>query len=120
MERIAQFNAETHLMLERQEVNLRTMWKSNIDFHTMLIAFNENEYVENALQRVLSMQYRAYSQLYWKKNKLSKHTNPGNFENFINGYHKHLEESLRERDFDKALEILRDDIYDIPIYFRDE
>ena len=53
------------------------------------------------------MQYRAYSQLYWKKNKLSKHTN---FENFINGYHKHLKRARYERDFDKALEILRDDI----------
>ena len=70
-------------MLERQEVNLRTMWKSNIDFHTMLISFFENDYVENALQRALSMQYRAYSQLYWKKNKLSKRANPDDFENYI-------------------------------------
>lgn len=120
LERITQFNIDTHHMLERQEVNLRTMWKSNIDFHTMLISFFENDYVENALQRALSMQYRAYSQLYWKKNKLSKRANPDDFENFINGYHKHLEKSLRERDFGRALEILRDDINDIPIYFRDE
>lgn len=67
VERISAFNSETQHFLHGNGLNLRTMWQSNIRFHTMLISFIDNQYAEETLKKALSMQYRAYSQLYWKK-----------------------------------------------------
>ncbi len=118
VERVAEFNAETQMLLKNKELNLRTMWQSNIRFHTMLLSFSENQYAEEALKKALSMQYRAYSQLYWKKNMLSKPNN--NFEIKINEYHYNLEKSLREHNYEEALQILREDICDISVYYKGE
>lgn len=118
VERIAEFNKETHELLQDKELNLRNMWQSNIRFHTMLISFTDNHYAEEALKKALSMQYRAYSQLYWKKNMLAKPYN--NFEIKINEYHYNLEKSLRTRDFDQAVQILQDDINNISVYYKGE
>ncbi|NLV58381.1 MAG: GntR family transcriptional regulator [Clostridiales bacterium] len=118
VEGIAAFNKETKTLLKNDMPNLRTMWQNNIHFHTMLISFIDNRYAEDTLKRALSMQYRAYSQLYWKKNMLAKPND--SFDLTINEYHYTLEKLLREHKFEEAVQVLKDDICDISAYFKGE
>lgn len=116
--RIEYHNENTRRMLQSTEHNLRTMWEDNINFHMMLISFGNNQYAEDALKRALSMQYRAYSQLYWKKSSMSLYTN--DFVGRINLQHNRLADCMRARDFDAAVQVLREDINDIAVHIQDE
>ena len=117
-ERIVAYNDDSLLFLKKEEPNLRTLWNCNIDFHTMLISFTGNTYAEEALRKALSTQYRAYTQLYWQKKRLTKKDNT--FEDTINEHHILLANSLRQHNFEEAIQILKKDICDIPIYFHDK
>jgi DNA-binding GntR family transcriptional regulator len=118
LERIVRQNEQNVRQMRTEEPNLRTMWRNNINFHTMLLSFAGNQYSVEVLERALTMQYRAYPQLYRRKNLLSQRTHT--FESDINEYHDRLADCLRARDFKAAAKVLRDDIYDIPVYIRDE
>lgn len=105
------------------EINCRTpnlllLWKNNIAFHRMLISFGGNAYVEKALEKALSLQFRAYSQLYWEK----RNSSPPeiDFAPVIAENHVELEEALLNCEFDKAVEVLKRDIGQIPAYIRNE
>lgn len=118
VERIVAYNDTALSFVKKEEPNLRTLWKSNIDFHTMLISFTGNTYAETALEKALSTQYRAYTQLYWQKNQMTKKDNT--FENAINEYHILLADLLKNHNFEEAVRILKNDICDITIYFHDK
>ena len=104
--------------INRPIPNLLTIWNNNIDFHVMLISWLGNRYAEEALRTALMKQFRAYSQMYWTKNdRIGDHQT---FTMEIDKHHLRLSECMARRDFEQAVQVLKDDICEIPSYIRSE
>ena len=115
LERVSLYNAEKRLSQSQNGFSTRGEWQDNIRFHTMLMSFANNHYAQSALQQALLTLQIAYAQHFRKV-----HTNVEPQKVDADNFHYLLENAIRENDFDRALQILRDDICDISRVFKRE
>ena len=86
-----------------------THWKHNMEFHLRLIACAQNDYITEQLEKCMTRLKRAYSQYYWKKDKeilFSMDTE----------HHVDIVSALRNKDVEKAIRYLEEDIQDFGEY----
>ena len=55
LERIVRQNEQNVRQMRTEEPNLRTMWRNNINFHTMLLSFAGNQYSVEVLERAVAL-----------------------------------------------------------------
>lgn len=91
------------------DTDAMTHWKHNMEFHLRLIACAHNEYITEQLEKCMARLKRAYSQYYWKKDKeilFSMDTE----------HHVDIVSALRNKDVEKAICYLEEDIQDFGEY----
>lgn len=91
------------------DTDAMTHWKHNTEFHLRLIACAHNEYITEQLEKCMARLKRAYSQYYWKKDKeilFSMDTE----------HHVDIVSALRNKDVEKAIRYLEEDIQDFGEY----
>lgn len=108
LKKIVDFNREANASWPKTRYEA---WRTNIDFHSMLYSFTNNQFVQEVLEKSLSILYRAYAQLYWPSKDISL--------NWKEDYHNAIEYHMQKGDYDAATEMLCKDIEDISIYITD-
>lgn len=85
--------------------NLMQHWELNTQFHLKLIGYCGNSFAVEELDRCMNRLKRAYAQCHWgKEEEPVDHMDTRN--------HAQLLDCLREKDVDKVLQALRDDLND--------
>lgn len=79
-------------------------WGYNVEFHLKLISFCGNSYAVEQLTRCLARLRRGYAQMYLNKLEVEPEIDTR--------HHQPLIQALRDKDIDKALEVLRADLND--------
>lgn len=80
-------------------------WRNNIDFHMMLAGFSDNEYLLDALHRVLRTCARAATQCFLRNHEKGKKE--------CVDLHELLMQSLEKHDYEQSVEVLKRDIREI-------
>ena len=86
-----------------EEDSIFALWQYNSEFHLTLIALTRNKYVYDVLASAMKFLQRAYSQLYWERQRSTvsfKHPER----------HDRILQAIQDRDLDLAKECLREDI----------
>lgn len=83
-------------------------WEINTRFHLLLMSFHKNQFMYQELERSMNILKRAYAQFYWSG--WSEVTIPNDLKN-----HQTLIAALEEKDLEKAMACLEDDIHDFCI-----
>ena len=79
-------------------------WDDTLNFHLTLASFNDNEYIYNQLRMALNTSVRAYLQYYWDKWQDSSLPKPSVL-------HREVVQCIRENDRERAIDLLKKDIY---------
>ena len=88
-------------------------WACNSEFHLKLISFCGNTFSLDALERCMNCLKRAYAQFYW--DRWDRESPPIDTRN-----HALIIQSLRERDIDRTLLHLKDDLNDFGLFRESE
>lgn len=80
-------------------------WRNNIEFHMTLAGYSDNEYLLEALHRVLRTCARAATQCFLGNHEKSK-------KEYVD-LHGLLMQALEDRDYEKAVDVLKMDIREI-------
>lgn len=79
------------------------LWQYNVQFHLELIALSHNQYAYDSLATAMRFLQRAYSQLYWERQRsFFSLKSPQRHDRILN--------AIRARDLELAKDCLRDDI----------
>lgn len=85
--------------------NMMKHWKSNISFHMLLCSFCGNAQISSEVERALKFSYRGaiqYFSVSWNRRHDTKAQR-----------HKKLIEAMEERNLERSLDILKEDIEDL-------
>lgn len=93
---------ELNNLRHTQPKTLWTAWNNNIQFHTTLTSFADNQIVTNTAEHTLNACLRAYAQLYNVRNSVIAPNN--------NNFHDAIVHSLEEHDIYSTHEYLKKDI----------
>lgn len=80
-----------------------THWENNMEFHLLLNSFSQNQYIYNMLKKSMTTQLRAYAQFHWDKWHKTQFS-------LDVDTHKFLVDALLEKDAEKMLDYLRQDL----------
>lgn len=88
---------------QQEPSDIWKLWQNNIDFHVLLISFTGNSRLEKILRECMNVQTRIYAQSMWRKGKTRSQQVK---------YHSHesIYQALCERNLEKALLLLKNDI----------
>lgn len=78
-------------------------WEANTNFHLKLLSFSGNVYAYHELERSMNILKRAYAQFYWQT---WSNTNPA----MDLAHHPDIIQGIREKDLEKTLHFLEDDL----------
>lgn len=80
-------------------------WEANTNFHLKLLSFSGNTYACQELERSMNILKRAYAQFYWQTWNT---TNAA----FDIAHHTDIIESIRQKDLEKTMRYLEEDLGD--------
>lgn len=84
------------------EKDIWKAWENNVNFHMCIVSFAENRVLSDLMSKVLSSCTRAYAQLYTTKKHELVSMNRHIHDDFVR--------ALEQRNYEKARELLKDDI----------
>ena len=103
LDSISRLNNECEKLKNEGPFTIEEHWKYNIRFHLLLNSFAGNNYINKVLSDSLKLVWRAYVQLY----------SDADHETYILmdlKRHFEIEQAIREKDVDKATDLLQKDI----------
>ncbi len=104
LEKLIQLNRDWELQVRSTEISMSDRWLHNTLFHTTLASFSGNQILSEVLGQMVKREYQAYAQLFWHQEQQKV------LFYMESNLHVEMEKVLREKDFDKATEFLRNDI----------
>ena len=86
-------------------IDVQRRWMHNTLFHTTMCSFGGNEMAVDMIAKLIKLEWRAYAHMLNTPEKQDKF-----FNNSEKKYHIEIEHALMERDFNRAEQLLHDDI----------
>lgn len=86
-------------------IDVQKRWMHNTLFHTTMCSFGGNDLAVDVISKLIKLEWRAYAHMLNTAEKQEKF-----FNNSEKKYHIEIEHALEERDFDRAEQLLHDDI----------
>lgn len=100
---ISSLNRECEVQMSKNTFTIEQHWEYNIRFHLMLNSFAGNSHINEVLSDTLKLIRRAYVQLY-------SDTDHDAYISMDLNRHIEVEKAIRDKDFLKAQELLKNDI----------
>ena len=91
---------------EKEKTDAITHWNDNIRFHLAFFELYGNQYAYQLLRSAMSLQTRAYAQTRWEEYHTQLFYD-------VPTIHGSILEAIRQNDQDKAVSLLKTDIYSI-------
>lgn len=86
-------------------IDVQRRWMHNTLFHTTMCSFGGNDMAVDMIAKLIKLEWRAYAHMLNTPEKQEKF-----FNNSEKKYHIEIEHALEDRDFDRAKQLLHEDI----------